>query len=128
LEGGYPSGKRKYIVQYRTKDNRQRREVIGQHGVLTTEKARDIARDILADARKGRDPAAEKRAKREAPTVRDLAQDYLERHALPNKRPASAADDRAMLNRLVLPKLGSTKVATVRRPDIEKLHNKLPKR
>jgi hypothetical protein len=75
LEGGYPSGKRKYIVQYRTKDNRQRREVIGQHGVLTTEKARDIARDILADVRKGRDPAGEKRAKREAPTVRDLAQE-----------------------------------------------------
>lgn len=121
----YPSGKRKYVVQYRTKDNRQRRVGIGQHGVLTAEGARIKARDILADVSKGKDPAAEKRAAREAPTVRDLADDYLERHAIPNKRPASVDDDRAMLNRLVLPKLGSTKVATVSRPDIEKLHNKL---
>ena len=121
----YPSGKRKYIVQYRTKANRQRREVIGLHGVLTSEKARDIARDMLADVRKGRDPAAEKRMAREAPTVRDLAEDYLERHAIPNKRPTAAADDKAMLNRLVLPKLGSAKVAAITRPDIEKLHNSL---
>ncbi|TDI82224.1 MAG: DUF4102 domain-containing protein, partial [Caldithrix sp.] len=31
----YPSGKRKYILQYRTKSNRQRRLVIGPHGPLT---------------------------------------------------------------------------------------------
>jgi integrase len=121
----YPSGKRKYIVQYRTKTNRQRREVIGLHGVLTAEKARDIARDRLAEVRKGRDPAAEKKAAREAPTVRDLTEDYLERHAIPNKRPAAAADDKGMLNRLVLQKLGSVKVAAVTRSDIEKLHNSL---
>src|SRR5688572_15832940 len=71
----YSSGKRYYVLQYRTKDNRQRRMVIGQHGVLTAEQARDMARDILANVRKGRDPAAERRAAREAPTMRELAQD-----------------------------------------------------
>ena len=69
----YPSGKRKYIIQYRTKEQRQRRSVIGPHGVLTAEKAREIARDMLVAVSKGGDPAAEKRAAREAPTIRDLA-------------------------------------------------------
>ncbi len=121
----YPSGKRKYIVQYRTKEHRQRRSVIGPHGVLTAEKAREIARDMLVAVSKGGDPAAEKRAARDAPTVRDLAQDYLERHAIPNKRPGSVADDRAMLNRTILPKLGQLKVLAVKRRDIELLHNGL---
>ncbi len=92
----YPSGKRKYIVQYRTKVHRQRRYGIGPHGVLTAEKAREIARDMLVAVSKGGDPAAETKAAREAPTVRDLAQDYMERHAIPNKRSASVRDDRSM--------------------------------
>ncbi len=121
----YPSGRRKYVVQYRTKENRQRRLAIGPHGVLTAEKAREIARDILVAVSKGGDPAAEKRAAREAPTVRDLAQDYLDRHAIPNKRPASVADDRSMFDRTILPKLGQLKVAAVERRDIEALHNGL---
>ena len=58
----YPSGKRKYVVQYRTKDNRQRRAVIGLHGVLTAEGARELARDMLAAVSKGSDPAAERKA------------------------------------------------------------------
>jgi hypothetical protein len=106
----YSSGARKYVVQYRTKGNRQRRFALGAHGVLTTEQARDMARNILADVSRGRDPAAERRAAREAPTVRDLARDYLDRHAIPNKRPASVADDEAMLDRVILPKLGPAKL------------------
>src|SRR5262249_52003351 len=87
----YPSGVRKYVVQYRTQDNRQRRTALGQHGVLTVEQARELARDVLASVRKGRDPAAERKATREAPTIRDLARDYIDRHAIPNKRPGSVA-------------------------------------
>jgi integrase len=121
----YPSGVRKYVVQYRTQDNRQRRSALAQHGVLTVEQARELARDILAKVRKGADPAAEKKATRDAPTVRDLARDYIDRHAIPNKRPSSVADDEAMLKRVILPKLSPVKVAAVGRQDIEKLHNSL---
>ena len=98
---------------------------MGQHGVLTVDQARDLARDLLTKVRKGGDPAADKKATRDAPQVRDLAKDYLERHAIPNKRPGSVADDEAMLKRLILPKLGPVKVAAVERQDIEKLHNGL---
>ena len=75
----YPSGKRKYILQYRTKSNRQRRLVIGPHGALTAEKARNTARDLLAQVHGGGDPAGDIKATRVAPTVVVLAADYLER-------------------------------------------------
>ena len=119
----YPSGSRKYILQYRTKDNRQRRMVLGPHGPLTAEQAREMALELLAQVHKGRDPAGETKAARRAPTVRDLAIDYLERHAIPNKRPVSVRADEAMLGRIILPCLGQLKVAAVTRRDIEVLHN-----
>ncbi len=124
----YPSGKRKYIVQYRTKSNRQRRYVIGPHGALTAEKARDKARDLLGQVHDGGDPAGDIKATRDAPTVADLAADYVQRHALPNKRPASIRNDRSMLDRLIVPRLGKVKVAAVTRRDIELIHNSLRER
>ena len=39
----FPSGRRKYIFQYRTQGRRQRRMVLGVHGPLTPEKARGLA-------------------------------------------------------------------------------------
>ena len=52
----------------------------------------------------------------------ELASDYLERHAIPKKRPNSIRNDRGMLNNIILPKLGRKKVDAIRRRDIESIH------
>jgi hypothetical protein len=52
-------------------------------------------------------------------TIADLAVDYLERHAVPKKRPNSVRDDRAMLDNIILPKLGAKKADAISRRDIE---------
>ena len=52
----------------------------------------------LADAMRGEDPVEARKAARKAPSVADLAADYLERHALPKKRPKSVRDDLSMLD------------------------------
>jgi integrase len=118
-----PSGVRSYLVQYRTRDGTSKRMTIGRHGpLLSFDQARKQARGVLADALRGADPAGERVAARKAPTVAQLAEDYLERHATPLKRAKSVRDDRSMLARIVLPKLGSKKVESVRRRDIEALH------
>src|SRR4051794_16100155 len=118
-----PTGIRSYIVQYRTRDTGEsKRMTIGQHGpLLTFDQAKRQARAFLTDAARGHDPVAERR-KRQAPTMRDLASDYLEKYAGPKKRPKSVRDDRAMLDNVVLPKLGSQKVTAVGRREIEGLH------
>ncbi len=96
---------------------------LGQHGPLMTfDQAKKQARFILADAVRGADPAAERQAARKAPTMADLAADYLERHAIPKKRPNSVRNDRAMLQNIILPKLGRKKVEAITRRDIESIH------
>ncbi len=119
-----PSGVRSYIVQYRNRlTGASKRMTIGQHGpLLTFDQAKRQARTILADAMRGLDPAEAQRLARGAPTVRNLAADYVERHAVPNKRPKGVKDDRAMLETVILPKLGKRKVAEITRRDIEALH------
>ena len=115
------SGVRSYIVQYRCRTTgASRRMTIGQHGpLLSFDRAKKQARAVLADAMRGKDPAEERRSARKAPTTAELASDYLARHAIPKKRPKSVRDDRAMLQRYVLPGLRSKKVDAVTRRDIE---------
>lgn len=117
-----PSGRRTYILKYRTLHGTVRKPKIGVHGDLTVEQARTIAGDWKQAVRRGKDPSAERQAARQAPTVADLAADYLQRHALPHKRPASVSNDRSMLDRLILPRLGKMKVVAVTRRDVEAIH------
>jgi integrase len=96
---------------------------IGQHGpLLTFNHAKKQARAMLADGMRGEDPVEVRKAARVAPSVADLTADYLERHAVPKKRPKSVRDDRSMLDNIILPKLGAKKVVSVGRRDIEAIH------
>ena len=70
----------------------------------------------------GNDPVADDRAVRATPSVKEFAADYLEHHAIPKKRPRSVANDRSMLDRIILPRLGSKKVNAVQSRDIHSLH------
>jgi integrase len=123
------TGVRSYLVQYRNRRTGQsKRMTLGRHGpLLTFDQAKKRARTILADALRGQDPAAELQAERKAPAMNELAQDYLETHAIPKKRQASLRNDRAMLATIILPMLGSKKVDAVGRRDIEALHLSLRK-
>ena len=87
-----PNATRSYVVQYRNRQTgRSRRKTIGRHGPLMTfAQAKEIARGLLSDVVRGGDPVAEGKAFREAPSVSDLADQYLTSHAIPKKRPNSA--------------------------------------
>jgi integrase len=117
-----PSGAKSFLVRYRSL-GRNRSYTIAPYGVMTADEARREARRILADVERGDDPSAVRQSERQAPTIRDLAADYLERHAIPNKRPKSVENDRQILASHILPKLGPLKVAEVDRRDIERLHH-----
>src|SRR5277367_2623588 len=68
-----------YVVKYRTADGRQRWTTIGRHGApWTPDMARDEARRILGEVAKGGDPARAKREARQATTVAELCDHYLD--------------------------------------------------
>src|ERR1700724_2090269 len=64
----FPSGAKVYVLQYRTggRGSQARRRVIGRHGVLTPDQARDRARRLLTEIADGGDPAARRDQGREA--------------------------------------------------------------
>ena len=72
-----PSGAASYVVQYRNKEGRTRRLVLGRQRELTPEQARALATKRLADVRHGADPSAERHALRGAMTVSELCDLYL---------------------------------------------------
>ncbi len=121
------NGTKSYVVQYRNRQTgRSRRKTIGKHGPLMSfAQARDIASGLLADVIRGGDPVAQSRALRDAPTMDELGEQYLATHAIPKKRPKSVANDRSMLTRLIIPRLGKLKVAEVTHKDVQTLHNAL---
>jgi integrase len=117
-----------YIVKYRTAGGRQRWQVIGRHGVLTPDEAREKAKVILGNVAEGADPSAEKRAARKANTIAELCDLYLTdaesgrlltRRKLA-KKPSTHATDRGRIERHIKPLLGRMTVAAIEREDIER--------
>jgi hypothetical protein len=114
-----PRGARSFFMNYRV-DGRERRYTIGSFPEWSAEAARKEAKELRRRIDRGEDPAGDKRERREAPTVADLADRYRTVH-LPKKAESSQANDWQMIKNEILPDLGSRKVADVHHGDIEAL-------
>jgi integrase len=119
----WPSGRRVYILKYRTTEGRQRKTTIGLHGPITAEQARTTALQWLGEAKGGSDPSHTKSTARNAPTIADLANRYMDEHAKVKKRPGSVLSDETLLRLHILPRLGSMKVNAIDRKDVTQLHH-----
>jgi integrase len=117
-----------YVLFYRTKDGRQRWFTIGKHGApWTPETAREEARRLLGDVAHQRDPAAEKRAARNAQTIAELCDLYLAdaeagrlvTRRRTQKKASTLAIDKGRIARHIKPLLGQLRVAAVTRDDVE---------
>ena len=115
-----PSGRKTYIVFYRTESGQQRKPSIGKHPAMTAEKARKQAANWLAQATTGKDPSGKRAEARKDITVKELAETYMKRYAAVYKKPSSIVTDRSNLDNHVIPLLGSRKVKDVTRADISR--------
>ena len=121
----FESGARSFMLDYRDATGRKKRITLGKYGPVTPDEARKRALKSLSAVSGGADPLAEKRAKRDAITVKEMGAIYVERHAKLHKK--SWRDDERRLSAKVYRKLGDLPLASLRRADVAKLHDTIGK-
>jgi integrase len=110
---------RTWTLFYRDKTGRQKRFTLGRFPDVSLADARELASEGRRSVAKGGDPASEKRAAREALTVGELAEKYIELHAKPTKK--SWAEDQRQLDADVLPRWKHRPAADITRRDVREL-------
>jgi len=120
-------GAKSYVLHYRVGTGRGaplRKLTIGRHGSpWTPETARKEAKTLIGLIGDGADPAADKMARRKAPTVAELAERFFAEHAEAKRKSGTAAEYKRLLDKIILPALGKRKVVDVTRADVTKLHH-----
>ncbi len=122
-----PSGTKTFLVRYRAA-GRKRFVAIGRFGQLTPEQARGLAQETLADVRRGRDPADERRRERAALSVADLTARFLDEHVRAKRKSSTAVHYRSLIDRYLVPKHGARKAQDFARADLARLHLSLQDR
>jgi integrase len=122
-------GTKSWFVEYRPgargRGIAKRRMVLGAVGTLTPDEARAAAREILAAAALGDDPAAARSRARKTPTFRDFAERYLAEEAVSKLKPRTVVNYRIYLHKHAAPVIGSIKLDMVTPSDIAKLHQRI---
>jgi integrase len=116
----HPEGARTFLISYWINGS-ERRFRIGSWPDWSVLAARAEAKAVRQRVDRGEDPASERRERREAPTMADLAERYRSEH-LPRKSQQSQHDDGVMVGH-ILRQLGvDRRVADVHHGDIVALH------
>jgi integrase len=110
------SGRRSWIFQYRDEHSRTRRVALGDVSAVGLDTARATAKQLAAKVTQGLNPSVERKRKRQAASVLDLAHAYLA-HAINRQRPRSYEETERHLLRHAAP-LHHERVEAVHRRDI----------
>ena len=123
-----PSGAKSWIVEYRPgaggRSVAKRRLSLGSTTLLTAAQARSKAKDHLASARLGDDPAALRSSERETPALSTVINEYLT-HVEAKRAPGTARIYRHYLKFHVERQLGARKITTIEYTDLAKLHGRI---
>jgi integrase len=118
------AGSISYVLEYKLNGDKKR-YTFGHHPKMKVEGARKKALKLWNGIEsEGKDPMEERQQSRDAPTVANLADDYLE-HVATYKQPSSLRNDRGLLKIILNSgrkrKLGKLRVKAVTRRDIQRL-------
>jgi len=126
----FPSGERSFAFIYKFQ-GRKRRLTLGKYPTMSLKQAKIEHRKALNLLKNDdQDPATEKQHQksemRDASTIAGLIEEYLEKHAKPNKR--SWREDQRILYKDVLPAWGRRKAKDITKRDVIQLLDKIKER
>lgn len=114
------SGRKSFVLMYRL-HGLKRRITLGTYPALSLADARQRAKTLLGEVACGRDPAAEKQGHREALSVGELVELFLERHARHQNRAKTWQEYQRLLRREVLSHWRGRRARDVHRRDVAAL-------
>lgn len=123
-----PSGVKTYIVRYRVGGGRTgtlRQLTLGRHGPLSPDEARKLAKQTLGAVSGGDDPAGDVVTKRAAPTLAEVSRTFLEEHVDAKRKSTTAESYRGIIDRYIIPELGSKKAIEITPTELARLHLKM---
>jgi integrase len=116
------SGTKTWRLHYtRRSDGRRRAVSLGSYPALSLKSARSKAKGFQAEIENPEiraDPATDQQRRWRSPTFSQIADEWLDRHARPNKNPRSVRDDISMLNRHIRPRIGAMRCTEITKRDI----------
>jgi len=116
------TGSKTYYLVKRT-DGRPTRHLLGTTEELSVDTARKAAATKAGKIASGENPQAERRRKREEPTLEKLHKHWMI-YANAHKKPVSAAEDKRIFDTLLKP-LASRRLSTIKKADVQALHSKI---
>src|SRR3984957_2892814 len=118
------AGAKSFVLNY-VIAGRERRMTIGSYPAWKVATARGEAKGLRREEiDRGVDPLGQRQAAREAATVNELCDRYIEEHAVKKR---TDEGDRTMIRLYVRPRLGNRKVASITFADVDRLHREVSK-
>ncbi len=110
-----PGGRKAFILMYRAGGKQLRRLTLGVYPVMSLAEARSEALTLIAQVSQGRDPRQEQLSRE---TFGWLAEQFMERHAVPNYRPYTILLCKCVLNKYFLPFWRERPFLEIKRGDV----------
>ena len=122
------SGAMTYVVVYRNGSGRSaqsKKLTLGAVGKITPEEARLLAKKAIGSVAHGLDPAAQKSAARQAITIKELGALFLKEHVLAKRRGTTPERYQHVIDRYIVPELGSFRAEHLSKDAVGRFHLKL---
>lgn len=116
-----PKGTKSYLIQYRT-GSKTRRHNIGRIDHVTLDEARKSAKSMLGEIARGRDPSLARTIIKTSPKLKDFARVFIAEHVEVKLKPSTQSDYKHVIERYLVPALGSYKVASISKKNVHDFH------
>lgn len=112
-----------FFLYYRTRSGQRRRPKLGDFPAMTLAQAREAGRALLAEVTLGGDPSATWQASRQAETVKELCQRYMDDYATEHKK--TAWRDQMRIDNVIVPRWGARPAREIAKEDIMALRRSM---